>query len=253
MTPSTVPDRPARAQLPAWAKPLTRPARYKVLYGGRGSGKTWTTATLLVLRAAERPLRVACVREYQKSIHESAKRTIEDSIGRMGLGAHFEVQRDYIRGRHGSLFFFRGMSTSTEEAIRGWEAVDAVWVEEAQRMSQRSREILYPTIRKPGSELWFTFNPRYRSDPVWRDFCASSGRLENAVVLKVNHADNPWFPAELEAERLICQRDEPDRYAHIWPADFFSRRNAQLAWALRLRAMMTQRLMDGEDVNHATG
>ncbi len=385
MTLSTVLDRPARAQLPAWAKPLTRPARYKVLYGGRGSGKTWTTATLLVLRAAERPLRVACVREYQKSIHESAKRTIEDSIGRLGLGAHFEVQRDYIRGRNGSLFFFRGMSTSTEEAIRGWEAVDAVWVEEAQRMSQRSREILYPTIRKPGSELWFTFNPRYRSDPVWRDFCASSGRLENAVVLKVNHADNPWFPAELEAERLICQRDEPDRYAHIWlgecddegdarkvlpyamlqacvdawdrrgdtkgmlhagldvadtgadlnalvarqgpcmlhveswhgsslgdtarradrwcrehgasvlhydaggvgagvrshlrdmgqrpysarpvnfggkvtgektqysrgatNADFFSRRNAQLAWALRLRAMMTRRFMDGEDVN----
>ena len=168
MTPSTVLDRPARAQLPAWAKPLTRPARYKVLYGGRGSGKTWTTATLLVLRAAERPLRVACVREYQKSIHESAKRTIEDSIGRLGLGAHFEIQRDYIRGRNGSLFFFRGMSTSTEEAIRGWEAVDAVWVEEAQRMSQRSREILYPRTGQARAHRRVRYLRERASAHAWR-------------------------------------------------------------------------------------
>ena len=204
------------ANLPAWAKPLARPARYKVIHGGRGSAKTWTVATLLVLQSVECPIRVACVREFQRSIQESAKRTIEDSIDRLGLRSHFNIQRDNIYGRNGSHFFFRGMSTSTEEAIRGWEAVDVVWVEEAQRMSQRSREILYPTIRKPGSELWFTFNPRYRTDPVWRDFCTGGSRLADAVVVKVNHDGNPWFPKELERERQLCLIDEPDRYPHIW-------------------------------------
>ena len=204
------------ANLPAWAKPLARPARYKVIHGGRGGAKTWTVAALLVLRSVECPIRVACVREFQRSIQESAKRTIEDSIDRLGLRPHFNIQRDNIYGRNGSHFFFRGMSTSTEEAIRGWEAVDVVWVEEAQRMSQRSREILYPTIRKPGPELWFTFNPRYRTDPVWRDFCTGGSRLADAVVVKVNHDANPWFPAELERERQLCLIDEPDRYPHIW-------------------------------------
>lgn len=106
------------------------------------------------------------------------------------------------------------MSTSTQEAIRGWEAVDRVWVEEAQRMSERSREILYPTIRKPGSEIWMTFNPRYRHDPVYRDFVAR--RRDGAWVRRVNFADNPWLPEEAEAERVACLRDEASRYAHIW-------------------------------------
>ncbi len=204
------------AHLPRWADQLLKAARYKVLYGGRGGAKTWTVAILLVLMAAQRPMRWACVREYQRSIQESAKRTIEDSIHRMGLSNHFIIQRDHIYGKNGSHFFFRGMSDTSAESIRGWEAVDGVWVEEAHRMSERSREILYPTIRKPGSEIWFTFNPRFRTDPVWRDFCGSSSRLEDATVLKVNYYDNPWFPPELEQERLICLNDEPDRYAHIW-------------------------------------
>ena len=233
MMPALAPNA-LQAHLPRWAEPLKRPARYKVLHGGRGSGKTWTVAMLLALRAAQEPIRVACVREHQKSLIESAKLTIEQSIVRMGLSVCFDIQRDVIRGHNGSHFFFRGMSTSTEEAIRGWEAVDMVWVEEAQRMSQRSREILYPTIRKPGSELWFTFNPRYRSDPVWRDFCTAGARLDEATIINVNYDRNPWFPAELEAERLICKRDEPDRYAHIWLGECDDEGEARkvLPWAI---------------------
>ena len=108
------------------------------------------------------------------------------------------------------------MSRVTEQAIRGWEAVDRVWVEEAHTMSASSREILYPTIRKPGSEIWFTFNPMRRTDPVWQDFCAASRRLDDAVVIKVNYYDNPWFPDELERARALCLVDEPDRYRHVW-------------------------------------
>ena len=204
------------AHLPTWAKPLNKPARYKVLYGGRGSAKSWTVAQMLVLRAVTEPIRVACVREFQRSIAESSKQVIEDSIHRLGLTDHFIIRRDHIYGRNGSHFFFRGMSKVTEQSIRGWEAVDVVWVEEAHTMSLSSREILYPTIRKPGSEIWFTFNPRNRSDPVWQDFCTGSTRLGNAVVIKVNYDSNPWFPPELGQERETCLRDEPDRYPHIW-------------------------------------
>ena len=204
---------------PHWARLLRRPARYKAMAGGRGSGKTHAAAISLVEEATRRPLRIACVREFQKSIQESAKRTIEHYIEALGLGGQFEIQRDYIRGENGSLFFFRGMSTSTEEAIRGWEAVDRVWVEEAQRMTPRSREILYPTIRKPGSEIWFSYNPRYRSDPIWRDFHVQGERRKQALVITANFnalAAVGLFPPELEAERQACLRDEPERYAHIW-------------------------------------
>ena len=204
------------ARMANWTRPLFNRARYKVVFGGRGSGKTHAVAQILVMRAAQEPLRIACVREYQKSIQESAKQTIEHYIHATGLTEYFDIQRDVINGSNGSRFFFRGMSTASEESIRGWEGVDVVWVEEAQRMSERSREILYPTIRKAGSEIWFTFNPRNRYDPVFTDFCTGSARADNAIIIKTNYDANPWFPKELEEERLACLADEPDRYPHIW-------------------------------------
>ena len=204
------------ANLPSWAKPLLRPARYKAVYGGRGSAKSWTTAALLLLTGMERPLRILCVREVQRSIEESSKQVLEDTIQRVCPPGFWDVRRERIVGANGSSFRFRGMNSVTNRNVRSLEGVNVVWFEEAQYMSKESAEILYPTVRTPGSELWFTFNPRGRSDPVWRDFCAGSSRLADAVVLQVNYDSNPWFPPELERERLICKRDEPDRYPHIW-------------------------------------
>lgn len=200
--------------LAEWAAPLFSPHRYKVLYGGRGSGKTWAVAAALIIQAAQKRLRIVCVRETQNSIQESAKRTLETWIERLGLTSFYRVTEHQIRGANGSLFFFRGMSTSTEDAVRGWESVDIVWCEEAQRLSQRSREILFPTIRKEGSELWFTFNPRFRTDPVYRDFVTN--KRPDAWVQKVNFDANPWFPSVLEEERQITLEQEPERYGHIW-------------------------------------
>ena len=202
------------AHLPEWGQRFLRPARYKVAYGGRGSGKTWLVAALLLLFGYERRIRVVCVREVQKTLQESAKRTLEVWVEKLGLQHHYNIQREYIIGRNGTSFFFRGMSTTTEEQARGWEDVDYAWFEEAQRMSQRSFEILRPTIRKDGSEIWFTFNPRYRSDPVYRMFVVREP--DNAVVQKVNYDMNHWFPSVLEEERLDCLKYEPERYAHIW-------------------------------------
>lgn len=204
--------------LPVYAERLFLPSRFKCLYGGRGGGKTQTFAAMVLLRIlqSDRPLRVCCVREVQKSIRDSTKQETDAAIARFGLPGVFSVQRDRVFGPLGSEIFFRGMSTSTEESIKGLADVDILWFDEAQRMSFRSRELLYPTIRKAGSEIWLSFNPQSRADPVYRDFCRGGSRAESAVSLKVNYYDNRFFPAELEEERLICLADEPDRYPHIW-------------------------------------
>ena len=174
---------------------------------------TWTVAMLLVIMGSQKPLRIACAREFQVTLQESAKKTIEDAISRSGLNHFYNIQRSHIYGQNGTEFFFTGFEGS-REAMRGWEAVDIVWVEEAQRMSWESREILYPSMRKPGSELWFTFNPKLRSDPVWQDFCSESAR--KGIIKKINYDQNDWFPDELEEERLTCLQTEPERYEHIW-------------------------------------
>ena len=195
---------------------LYRPRRYKVLYGGRGSGKTWAVAQALVLAAASRKLRITTAREFETTLDQSAKRTIELMIRRLGLAHRFDVRSRFIRGRNGSYFAFRGIERN-RDSIRGWEDVDIVWCEEAQRLSQETWEILIPTIRKDGSEIWVTFNPVSRSDVVWRTFCTGSPP-DDAFVRKVNFLDLPESirSAELEAERRRCLRDEPERYRHIW-------------------------------------
>ena len=168
------------------------------------------------MMAAQQRLRIACLREVQASIAESSKRILEDQIERLGLSGMFDIRQHSIRCRNGSRFIFRGMSDITTRSVYGLEDIDIVWFEEAQAMSKKSSEVLYPTIRKPGSELWFTFNPKNRSDAIWQDFGPSGGRRREAIALKINFYDNPWFPAELERERKLCLDVEPDRYAHIW-------------------------------------
>ena len=205
-----------RVTQPPWSRELyTRGKyRYKVPYGGRGSSKTWSVANALIVLAHQENLRVVCCREHQNSIQESAKKELEVQIERMGLGAWFNIRDHYISHVNGSYFFFRGLSTVQEDAIKGWADVDIVWVDEAEVMSKTSWEKLRNTIRKARSEIWITFNPRYRIDPVWDTFVRH--KQDNAWVVKVNYHDNPWFPDSLEAERLACKRDFPERYAHIW-------------------------------------
>ena len=210
----------AKLNLADWALPLlTVRKRFKVLYGGRGSGKTWAIAACLVLDAARKPLRIACVREHQKSIKESAKHRIERWIHDLGLSDRFTITRENITCDNGSHFFFAGMSTATEEDVKGWESVNRCWFEEAHRMSERSRELLYPTVfRTDDSEIWISFNPKNRSDPVYQDFALETGgrRTEAAYVRKINFMDNPWFPPGLEEERVLDKKNQPERYAHIW-------------------------------------
>ena len=215
---------PRVVALPEWARPFAAHRRYKSARGGRASGKTWTFARLIAARAANEPIRVACGREFQSSIKVSAKPALEIAIRQLGLSDRFVVQEQTIRGRNGSFFFFRGLERNRDE-IRGWEDVDLVWVEEAQRLSEESARVLIPTIRKPGSELWFSWNPKYRSDWAWRRFVLS-GRPDDLSVV-VNYNDNgyrrrrdgewvSWLPPEADDERRYDRRFNPDLYAHIW-------------------------------------
>lgn len=155
---SSRPPRNLEIALPDAFRPLFVPSRYKAFYGGRGSGKSHSVATALVLMAAERPLRVLAAREIQRSIRDSSKRLLDDRIAALDLAGAYRSTAEAIHGRNGSLFLFAGLR-SNPESIKSMEGVDIAWVEEAASVSQRSLDILVPTVRKPGSELWFTWNP----------------------------------------------------------------------------------------------
>lgn len=203
-----------KAQFPAWAEGLFQPKRYKVLHGGRGSGKSWAVARALLIQGAQRQLRVLCTREVQKSIKDSVHRLLSDQIQAMGLGHLYEVLETEIRGPDGTLFVFAGLASHTVESIKSYEGVDMVWVEEAQVVSKRSWDVLIPTIRKAGSEVWITFNPLLETDETYQRFVASPP--VNSWVQQVNWVHNPWFSPELEDERQSAKARDPDGYANIW-------------------------------------
>lgn len=204
-----------RVEFPERLLPLlTSEHRYAVVHGGRGSGKSWTVARMLVLQAAAQPLRVLCARETQKSIQESVHRLLKDQIQLLGLEAEFEVQETRIIGRNGSDFSFAGIRQQGVANMKSYEGVDVVWVEEASVVTKKSWDILIPTIRKPGSRIIVTFNPELDSDETYLRFVASPPT--DALVLECNWSDNPWFPAELEQERLDWLKRDPVGYQTVW-------------------------------------
>lgn len=202
------------AEFPEKLRPLFKPARYKVAHGGRGSAKSWGFARALLIQAAQKPLRVLCTREIQKSIKDSVHRLLSDQIQALGLGAFFEVLETEIRGRNGSMFLFAGLAQHTVESIKSFEGVNRVWVEEAQVVTKRSWDVLTPTIRAAGSEIWMSLNPDMETDETYQRFVAHPP--DDAIVIEMNWRDNPWFPEVLEKERQETLRRDPDNYDNIW-------------------------------------
>lgn len=195
-------------------EPLLKPARYKGAYGGRGSGKSHFFAETALDRCIAAPTRIVCIREVQNSIKDSVRQLLVDKITKLDVADQFEVVRDEIRGANGSLIIFRGMNDANADNIKSLEGYDIAWVEEAHTLSQRSLELLRPTIRKDGSELWFSWNPRNKSDPV-DDFLRTK-KPDNSIVVRVNYGDNPWFPETLRAEMEEDRKNDPQKAAHIW-------------------------------------
>lgn len=195
--------------------PLLNPCRYKGAYGGRGSGKSHFFAELAIERCIIGKTNIVCIREVQKSLAQSVKKLLEIKIEQLGVGHLFEVLQTEIRGKNGSLIIFQGMQNHTADSIKSLEGYDVAWVEEAQSLSQRSLDLLRPTIRKNGSELWFSWNPNLETDPVEK-LLRSDNPPPDAVVIEVNHDDNPWFPDVLRVEMEYDRKRDPDKYAHVW-------------------------------------
>lgn len=203
-------------------EPLLEPCRYKGAHGGRGSGKSHYFAEAIVEQAILRPgLRAVCIREVQKSLKDSAKKLIEDKIADLGVGHLFEIQKTEIITPGGGVILFQGMQDHTAESIKSLEGMDIAWVEEAQTLSEKSWRMLRPTIRAPGSEIWCSWNPRLRNDPVDVFFRGPQAANDNdIVVVQANWRDNPWFPKELEDERKRDLKNEPDAYPNTWDGDY---------------------------------
>jgi phage terminase large subunit len=200
-------------------EPLLGPARYKGLYGGRGSGKSHFFGELLVETCqAERGTSAVCIREAQKTLAQSSKRLIENKIAALGLGRQFRIFSDKIATPGDGVIIFRGMQDHTADSIKSLEGFRIAWVDEAQNLSARSLSLLRPTIRTASSELWSSWNPRRRSDAI-DDFFRSK-QPEGAIIANANWRDNPWFPSVLDAERKTDLALYPDRYAHIWEGDY---------------------------------
>lgn len=190
------------------------PARYRVAYGGRGSGKSWGFARMALLKMLQNPGQPFFFgRELQNSIRDSVHKLLADQARAMGLSALFDVGVDYFRCKNGAYAIFKGLRTNAD-AIKSLEGVKYAWIEEAHKLSANSLELLKPTIRAPGSEIWFTYNPENMTDAVHQMFVVNPP--PNALVVKINWDDNPWFPAELEEERAFMALNDAETYDYVW-------------------------------------
>lgn len=189
-------------------------SRYLVSYGGRDAGKSWAYARALLLQGAEKPLRILCAREIQRSIKDSVHKLLCDQIVALGLEGAYKPTLTEIRGINGTEFLFTGLSSQTRDSIKSFEGIDKCWVEEGQSVSKRSWEILIPTIRKAGSQILVSFNPDLDTDDTYQRFVVSPP--PDARVIKVNYTDNPWASKALDSEREHLRQTDPEAYAHIW-------------------------------------
>lgn len=195
--------------------PALEPARYIALYGGRAGMKSHFFAEKLIERCVIRRTRWACIREVQGTLRESVRQLLVDKINKLGLQDKFECLENEIRGPHDSLIIFKGMQSYNASNIKSLEDFDGAWVEEAQTLSEVSLRMLRPTIRKEGSEIWFSWNPRYETDAVDKFF---RGKIppENAIIINVNWWDNPWFNETLKKEKDADYASDPEMAEHVW-------------------------------------
>lgn len=228
-----------RIDTPRWALPLLEPARYKGAHGGRGGGKSHFFAEAIVeAHVMDANSKTVCIREIQKSLRHSVKALIEAKIDKLGVSHLFDIQRDLILNRHGSgAIIFQGMQDHTADSIKSLEDFDRAWIEEAQTISKRSLELLRPTIRKPGSEIWASWNPRHETDPI--DQFLRVDQPSSSIVVEVNLHDNPFASREVweeyEGDRERAKRKEAagDKNAwgdfeHIWHGKYAVLSDAQV-------------------------
>ena len=215
---------------PRWTKPLFQgedgSPRYRGAKGGRASGKSHFFAEAIIERMLMNPkLRVVCIREVQRSLKFSAKQLLEDKINTLGVTHLFEVQSSEIKSLRGDgIIIFQGMQDHTADTIKSLEGFDIAWCEEAQSLSKRSIELLDPTMRKAGAELWFSWNPRNPTDAVEQVFEDS----DNSVLVHVNYDQNPFVPQSMRDLAESQRERDYERYTHIWLGEYETVNEAQV-------------------------
>lgn len=215
-------------QTPRWFIPALSPARYVGIHGGRASGKSHAVAEWIVEQCFLRPgLRVLCTREVQKSINQSVKRLIEDKIARLGLSSLFQIKQSEIVTPGNGLIMFQGLLAHTIDSIKSIEGVDIAWIEESQSVSQRSLDILRPTIfRKKGACIIATWNPRSPKDPI--DLLLRKDPPKDAIVLRANYNDNPFLPPITLEEVEYDRGRDMDKFRHVWLGEYMEMSEASV-------------------------
>lgn len=232
-------------------EPMLHPRRYKGLHGGRGGMKSHFFAELMIEESVLDPdMRAVCVREHQATLKHSSKQTLEDKIRMMGVQDHFEVQDKIIhilepfehRTRQAGYIMFQGMKNHTADSIKSLEGFKRAWIEEAQRLSQTSWNLLYPTIRAPNSEIWASWNPKFPTDPIDKTFRKEFAGDPDVLVIETSYRDNPWFPDTLRKDMERDKRRDPDKYQHIWLGGYDTKSDA--------RVFKNWSIGDGEEIDY---
>jgi len=208
-----VQDAIARAEFPIKLEGLFKKSRYKVLHGGRGGAKSWGIARALLILGAKNPIRILCAREFMTSMRDSVHKLLCDQIESLGLLNFYEITQASIRGKNGTEFAFVGLKNNVAN-VKSYEGIDICWVEEAQTVSRLSWNVLIPTIRKAGSEIWVSFNPELETDETYQRFVANPP--EDCISMRVNWYDNPWFPETLRMEKDALKSRDEEAYNQVW-------------------------------------
>ena len=210
---SEVQDAIARAEFPVKLEGLFRKSRYKVAYGGRGGAKSWGIARALLILGAKSPLRILCAREFMTSMRDSVHKLLCDQIESLGLLGFYDITQASIRGKNGTEFSFIGLKNNIAN-VKSYEGVSICWVEEAQTVSRLSWNVLIPTIRAEGSEIWVSFNPELETDETYQRFVASPP--QDCITMRVNWSDNPWFPETLRLEKDSLKARDEEAHNQVW-------------------------------------
>lgn len=215
-------------EIEPWQEGLFKPHRYKVIYGGRGSGKSYGVADALILTSCSKKCFILCGREFQNSIKDSVHFLIRQRIESLGLNKWFEITHDEIRNiLSESRFIFKGLRHNID-SIKSTPGITHLWIEEADTISVGSWRVLKPTIRNDDSEIWVTMNPKNKSDVLYREFIECQEPLKNAYVVKVNWQDNPHFPGVLKEEMAQDKSRDYGFYRHIWEGECLEHSDSQI-------------------------
>lgn len=206
--------------LPKKTRSLFGPERYKIIYGGRDSSKTTSVIIRLIIKAREKKIKVLCCREFQNSIKDSVKASLDTWIDKLKYSSFFKSTQNTIIGSNGSEFIFHGLRNNVEK-IKSLDGVDICYVEEATTISQKSWDVLIPTIRKEESEIYIVFNPSLPSDPVYKMFVEN--KRPNSKVIKINYNSNPFLTKESKEEINYLKNHDYKKYLHIYKGEFLDR------------------------------